>query len=53
MIETDPAVAVPAAPAFVLVGPQMGENIGAACRVRGNLGLTDRRIVNTRDGWPN
>jgi len=53
MIDTDPAVAVPAAPVFVLVGPQMGENIGAACRVMGNFGLPDLRIVNPRDGWPN
>ncbi|WP_019959607.1 RNA methyltransferase [Woodsholea maritima] len=40
-------------PAFVLVGPQLGENIGAAARVMGNFGLSDLRIVAPRDGWPN
>lgn len=40
-------------PAIILVGPQMGENIGAAARVMGNFGLTDLRIVAPRDGWPN
>lgn len=42
-----------AAPAFVLVEPQMGENIGAACRAMWNFGLTDLRLVAPRDGWPN
>lgn len=41
------------APAFILVTPQMGENIGAAARVMGNFGLPDLRIVDPRDGWPN
>ncbi|MEZ5893720.1 MAG: RNA methyltransferase [Parvularculaceae bacterium] len=41
------------APAFVLVAPQMGENIGAAARAMLNFGLADLRIVNPRDGWPN
>lgn len=40
-------------PAFILVAPQMGENIGAVARVMGNFGLTDLRIVAPRDGWPN
>lgn len=40
-------------PAVVLVAPQMGENIGAAARSMLNFGLTDLRIVNPRDGWPN
>ena len=40
-------------PAIILVGPQMGENIGAAARVMGNFGLSDLRIVAPRDGWPN
>lgn len=39
-------------PAFILVAPQMGENIGAAARAMLNFGLTDLRIVNPRDGWP-
>lgn len=37
----------------ILVNPQMGENIGAAARAMLNFGLTDLRIVNPRDGWPN
>jgi tRNA/rRNA methyltransferase len=41
------------APAFVLVAPQLGENIGAAARAMLNFGLTDLRLVRPRDGWPN
>ncbi len=41
------------APCFILVAPQMGENIGAAARVMANFGLTDLRLVAPRDGWPN
>src|SRR6056297_1599699 len=40
-------------PAFVLVRPQMGENIGAAARAMWNFGLTGMRLVAPRDGWPN
>ncbi|EIE51985.1 RNA methyltransferase [Salipiger aestuarii] len=40
-------------PAFVLVRPQMGENIGAAARAMWNFGLDRMRLVNPRDGWPN
>lgn len=40
-------------PAFILVAPQMGENIGAAARVMANFGLGDLRLVSPRDGWPN
>ena len=43
----------PVAPAFILVVPQLGENIGAAARVMANFGLTDLRLVAPRDGWPN
>lgn len=39
-------------PAFVLVRPQMGENIGAAARAMLNFGLERMRIVDPRDGWP-
>lgn len=42
-----------AQPAFVLVRPQMGENIGAAARAMWNFGLDRMRIVDPRDGWPN
>ena len=40
------------APAFILVRPQMGENIGAAARAMFNFGLTHMRVVAPRDGWP-
>lgn len=40
-------------PAFVLVRPQMGENIGAAARAMLNFGLARMRLVDPRDGWPN
>lgn len=40
-------------PAIILSGPQLGENIGACARAMANFGLTDLRIVNPRDGWPN
>src|ERR1700689_817239 len=40
-------------PVVILVEPQLGENIGMAARAMGNFGLTDLRIVNPRDGWPN
>ncbi|WP_309665783.1 RNA methyltransferase [Tabrizicola sp.] len=40
-------------PAFILVRPQMGENVGAAARAMLNFGLERMRIVDPRDGWPN
>lgn len=42
-----------AAPAIILVKPQLGENIGFAARAMANFGLTDLRLVAPRDGWPN
>jgi tRNA/rRNA methyltransferase len=39
-------------PAFILVQPQMGENIGAAARAICNFGLNDLHLVKPRDGWP-
>ncbi len=41
------------APLFVLVEPQMGENIGAAARAMLNFGISGLRLVKPRDGWPN
>jgi tRNA/rRNA methyltransferase len=41
-----------AAPAIILVKPQLGENIGFAARAMANFGLTDLRLVAPRDGWP-
>lgn len=40
-------------PVFVLVHPQLGQNIGKAARAMLNFGLTDMRLVSPRDGWPN
>lgn len=40
-------------PVFILVRPQMGENIGAAARAMLNFALTRMRLVDPRDGWPN
>src|SRR5437016_12486441 len=40
-------------PTVILVEPQLGENIGAAARAMANFGLSQLRIVNPRQGWPN
>ena len=40
-------------PAFILVRPQMGENIGASARAMLNFGLSHMRLIDPRDGWPN
>ena len=40
-------------PAIILVEPQMGENIGMVARAMANFGLSELRLVNPRDGWPN
>ncbi len=40
-------------PVIVLVAPQLGENIGTAARAMANFGLSDLRLVNPREGWPN
>jgi len=40
-------------PIVVLVEPQLGENIGAAARAMANFGLSQLRLVNPRQGWPN
>ncbi|MEM9060812.1 MAG: RNA methyltransferase [Pseudomonadota bacterium] len=50
---SSPADWSPDGPYFVLVQPQMGENIGAAARGMWNFGLRRMRIVDPRDGWPN
>ena len=43
----------PGGPVVILVQPQLGENIGMAARAMLNFGLTEMRLVNPRDGWPN
>ncbi|MEM8937058.1 MAG: RNA methyltransferase [Pseudomonadota bacterium] len=50
---SEAAAHVRPAPVFVLVEPQMGENIGAAARAMLNFGVSGLRLVNPRDGWPN
>ncbi len=40
------------APCVILNAPQLAENIGSVARVMANFGLTDLRLVNPRDGWP-
>ena len=41
------------APVVILVEPQLGENIGMCARAMLNCSVTELRIVNPRDGWPN
>ena len=38
-------------PAVILIGPQLGENIGTVARAMLNFGLEDLRLVNPRKGW--
>ena len=40
-------------PIIILVEPQLGENIGMVARAMANFGLSELRLVNPRDGWPN
>ena len=40
-------------PVVVLVGAQLGENIGMAARAMLNFGLTEMRLVRPRETWPN
>ena len=40
-------------PAFVLVRPQLADNIGMVARALANFGLEELRLVAPRDGWPN
>lgn len=40
-----------AAPAIILVRPQLSQNIGTAARAMLNCGLTDLRLVGPREGW--
>jgi tRNA/rRNA methyltransferase len=46
------AATAPAAPAIILVEPQLAENIGMAARAMANFGLSELRLVAPRDGWP-
>ena len=49
---TPPPVLPPALPpAVILIGTQLGENIGMAARAMHNFGLADLRLVAPRPGW--
>ena len=41
------------APVFVLVRPQLADNIGMVARALANFGLDELRLIAPRDGWPN
>jgi tRNA/rRNA methyltransferase len=38
-------------PVIILVGPQLGENIGMVARAMANFGLGEMRLVQPREGW--
>ena len=38
---------------FILVKPQLGENIGSAARALKNFGFSDLNIVSPKQAWPN
>ena len=38
---------------FILVNPQLGENIGSCARALKNFGFSNLNIVMPRDPWPN
>ena len=38
---------------FILVNPQLGENIGSCARALKNFGFSNLNIVAPRDPWPN
>ncbi len=38
---------------FILVNPQLGENIGSCARALKNFGFSKLDLVKPRDGWPN
>ena len=40
-------------PVFILVRPQLADNIGMVARAMANFGLEHLRLVAPRDGWPN
>lgn len=45
-------MSTPSPPVVILDRSQLAENIGAVARVMANFGLTELRLVNPRDGWP-
>lgn len=53
MTDPEPKPFPDAGPVIILVEPQLGENIGMVARAMANFGLSELRLVNPRDGWPN
>jgi tRNA/rRNA methyltransferase len=52
MSEPLPRSVAEAAPAIILVRPQLAENVGAVARAMLNFGLTELRLVAPRHPWP-
>ncbi len=50
--QVDDLIAEGAAPAVILVEPQIPENIGMVARAMGNFAIDELRVVQPRDGWP-
>jgi tRNA/rRNA methyltransferase len=48
-----PPAAEDSSPVFILVRPQLVDNIGMVARAMANFGLEHLRLVAPRDGWPN
>jgi len=48
-----PPAGAGAAPVFILVRPQLADNIGMVARALANFGLEELRLVAPRDSWPN
>ncbi len=48
-----PPVRDESTPVFILVRPQLVDNIGMVARAMANFGLEHLRLVDPRDGWPN
>ncbi len=51
MSDAQSSSAVAAAPAVILVRPQLSENVGTSARAMLNCGLTDLRLVSPRENW--
>ncbi|RAK56513.1 RNA methyltransferase [Phenylobacterium deserti] len=51
-MSSDPGMPEARPPVVILSTPQLAENIGAVARVMANFGLSELRLVNPRDGWP-
>lgn len=47
------SILITGGPVIILCEPQLGENIGMVARAMANFGLSELRIVNPREGWPN